>query len=446
MRYIPSSPDERAEMLQAIGLESIDQLFQVIPEPLRLREPLNLLPPQSEIEVLKRLGDLAARNATPETHGVFLGAGAYHHWRPSLIDALISRSEFSTAYTPYQPEVAQGTLQAIFEYQTMICQLTGMDVANASLYDGSTALAEAILMAERITRRKKILMAASVHPEYQAVTRSYTKTLGLELEAIPYHSTTGQLDLASAAVDESVAAVVVQSPNFFGCLENIEAAAQAAHRTKALLIAVVTEAISLGCCRSPGEQGADIVAGEGQSLGVPVSFGGPYLGVFATRQEYLRQMPGRLVGQAYDHQGRRGFVLTLSTREQHIRRERATSNICTNQGLIMLMATIYLATMGPRGLREVAWQNVQKSAYAARRIAALNGYECRFSGPRFNEFVVKTRRPVQDTLAHLRQKNIVGGLPLSGFYPELTDCLLVCVTEMNTRAEIDDLVNQLDQL
>jgi len=443
MRYIPNSPDERAEMLQTIGLESIDQLFHAIPEPLKLREPLKLPPAQSELEILSWLGDLAARNATTENHRVFLGAGAYHHYRPSVIDALISRSEFSTAYTPYQPEIAQGTLQAIFEYQTLICQLTGMEVANASLYDGSTALAEAVLMAERITHRRKIRMAASVHPEYQAVVRSYTRTLGLELETIPYDGVSGQLDRASLSVDESVAAVVVQSPNFFGCIEDLKTVAGAAHEFQALLIAVVAEPISLGILRSPGEQGADIVVGEGQSFGVPVSFGGPYLGLFATRQEFLRQMPGRLAGQAFDQEGRRGFVLTLSTREQHIRREKATSNICTNQGLIMLMATIYLATMGPQGLKEVAWQNVQKAAYAAHRIGALDGYHCRFSGPRFHEFVLKTKRPVQETLTRLRAKNIIGGLPLGRFYPELNDCLLVCVTEVNTRGEIDEYVSQL---
>ncbi|MBI3952101.1 MAG: aminomethyl-transferring glycine dehydrogenase subunit GcvPA [Acidobacteria bacterium] len=446
MRYIPSSPEERAEMLRLIGAESVEQLFHTIPEPLRLKEPLNLPRPQSEVELLRFLQNLTSGNATTESHSVFLGAGAYYHYRPTHIDALISRAEFLTSYTPYQPEVSQGTLQAIFEYQTMICQLTGMEVANASLYDGSTALAEAVLMAERLTHRKRILMAASVHPEYQEVVRCYTQTLGLKLETLRYDSVSGQLDLNSLAVDDSVAAVVVQSPNFFGHIEDLEAASGAAHRAKALMVTVVVEPISLGLLRSPGEQGADIVAGEGQSFGVPVSFGGPYLGLFATQKEYVRQMPGRLAGQAFDHEGRRGFVLTMSTREQHIRREKATSNICTNQGLIMLMATIYLATMGPQGLSELAAQNVQKAAYAASRIAALEGYECRFRGPRFNEFVIKTRRPVGETLARLQEKKILGGLALSRFYPELSDCMLVCVTELNSRQEIDQYVTQLADL
>ncbi len=446
MRYIPNSPDERADMLRTIGLDSVEQLFQAIPESLRRRESLNLPPAQSEIELLKFLNALASRNATTESHLVFLGAGAYHHYRPAHIDALISRSEFLTSYTPYQPEITQGTLQAIFEYQTMICQLTGLEVANASLYDGSTALAEAVLMAHRVTNRRRVLLGATIHPEYQAVVRGYTQTLGLELETIPYDPASGQLALNSVKLDESVAAVVAQSPNFFGVLEDLEAASQAAHQVKSLMIDVVAEPISLGLVRSPGDQGVDIVAGEGQSFGVPVSFGGPYLGLFATRQEYVRQMPGRLAGQAFDHDGRRGFVLTMSTREQHIRREKATSNICTNQGLIMLMATIYLATMGRQGLKELAWQNVQKSAYALNQIAALKGYESRFSGPRFNEFVVRTRRPVEETLARLREKRIIGGLALGRSYPELSDSLLVCVTEMTTRQEIDEFVRQLSEM
>jgi glycine dehydrogenase subunit 1 len=446
MRYIPSSPDERAEMLREIGLETVAHLFRSIPGPLRLREPLDLPPPQSEADLLRYLRELAARNATPGTHAIFLGAGAYHHFIPAHIDTLISRSEFYTSYTPYQPEISQGTLQAIFEYQTMICQITGMDVANASLYDGSTAMAEAILMAARVTGRPKMLLAASTHPHYREVARTYTRTLGIDLSPLDYDPTTGGVDPRSVQVDDSVAAVVVQSPNFFGCVEDIEPFARAAHAAGALMVVVITEPISLGLLQSPGAAGADIVAGEGQSFGIPISFGGPYLGLFATREKFLRQMPGRLAGQAFDQHGRRGFVLTLSTREQHIRREKATSNICTNQGLFMLMATIYLATMGRRGLQEVARQNLQKAAYAADQIARLKGYQLRFTGPRFNEFVVKTRRPVAETLEHLQQKKIVGGLALDRFHPELTDCLLVCLTEMMPRAEIDRFVAALDEL
>ncbi|MDW8239608.1 MAG: aminomethyl-transferring glycine dehydrogenase subunit GcvPA [Acidobacteriota bacterium] len=446
MRYIPISPDEQADMLAAIGLQTIDQLFSSVPPSLRLQEPLNLPPAHSEIELLRRLTIMAARNATSETFSIFLGAGAYHHYRPAHIDALITRSEFLTSYTPYQPEISQGTLQAIFEYQTLVCQLTGMEVANASLYDGSTAVTEAILMAHRLTRRRRVLVAASVHPEYREVARTLTQTLGLEIELIPYNRTTGQLDLGAVRLDASVAAVVAQSPNFFGVLENLEAISHAAHQVSALMVSAVAEPISLGLVRTPGEQGADIVAGEGQSLGIPLSFGGPYLGLFATRQEFIRQMPGRLAGEAYDHHGRRGFVLTLSTREQHIRREKATSNICTNQGLMMLIATIWMASLGRQGMKEIAWQNVQKASYAAQRIAALDGYERRFTGPHFNEFVVKTRRPVSETLARLQEDRIIGGLPLGRFYPELSDCLLVCVTEMNRREEIDQLVNCFDQM
>lgn len=446
MRYIPTSPKEQAEMLAAIGLQSIDQLFSTVPESLRLKEPLNLPPAHSEIELLRRLTLMAARNATSETFSMFLGAGAYHHYRPSHIDALITRSEFLTSYTPYQPEISQGTLQAIFEYQTLVCQLTGMEVANASLYDGSTAVTEAILMAHRLTRRRRVLVGASVHPEYRQVAQALTQTLGLEIELIPYEPTTGQLDISAVTLDASVAAVVVQSPNFFGVLEDLEAIGQAIHQVNGLLVSAVTEPISLGLIRTPGEQGSDIVAGEGQSLGIPLSFGGPYLGLFATRQEFIRQMPGRLAGQAYDQQGRRGFVLTLSTREQHIRREKATSNICTNQGLMMLIATIWMASLGRQGMKDIAWQNVQKAGYAAQRIAALDGYERRFTGPCFNEFVIRTRRPVSHTLARLQEHRIIGGFPLGRFYPELSDCLLVCVTEMNQREEIDQFVNRLEEL
>jgi glycine dehydrogenase subunit 1 len=446
MRYIPSSPDERAEMLRQIGLETTDQLFRAVPESLKLTGPLDLPPPQSEADLLRYLRGLAARNAVPGAYAAFLGAGAYHHFIPSHVDALISRSEFYTSYTPYQPEISQGTLQAIFEYQTMICQLTGMDVANASLYDGSTALAEAVLMAARLTRRQKVLVAASVHPEYREVARTYTKTLDIELSPVAYDSATGGVDPRALRVDDSVAAVVVQSPNFFGTVEDVNPLAQAAQAAGALMVVVVGEPISLGLLQSPGAAGADIVAGEGQSFGVPVSFGGPYLGLFATREKFIRQMPGRLAGQAFDQEGRRGFVLTLSTREQHIRREKATSNICTNQGLIMLMATIYLATMGRRGLQEVAQQNVQKAAYAADHIARLKGYQLRFAGPRFNEFVVKTRRPAEETLKQLQQQNIIGGLALGPFYPELKDCVLMCVTETTARADIDRLVSALAEL
>jgi glycine dehydrogenase subunit 1 len=446
MRYIPNSPTERAEMLREIGCPTVEALFRSIPEKFRLRAPLRLPPAHSEAELLKFFRELAARNAAATEYALFLGAGAYHHFIPSVVDALISRAEFFTVYTPYQPEIAQGTLQALFEYQTLVCQLTGMDVANASLYDGSTALAEAVLMAERVTRRRDILMARSVHPEYQEVVRTYTRTLGMNIRVLDYDSETGSLPVHALAPTAETAAVIVQSPNFFGVIEDIEAVAQRAHEVGALLIVAITEPISLGLLRPPGELGADIVVGEGQSFGIPLSFGGPYLGFFATRERFVRQMPGRIVGQTSDSQGRRGFVMTLATREQYIRREKATSNICTSQELCALMATIYLSTLGPRGLREVAEQNVQKAAYLARELARQSGFRLRFSGSHFNEFVVHSDRPVARVLEKLRERKILGGLPLERYYPELRECFLVCVTEMITRPMLDAYLCALDEL
>src|SRR5438874_167970 len=331
-------------MLQQIGVASIENLFDSIPENLRLREHLNVPAAMSELELLKRFQEMGERNQAARRTS-FLGGGAYSHYIPTIVDHLISRSEFFTAYTPYQPEISQGTLQAIFEFQTLVCQLTGMDVANASMYDGSTALAEAVLMAERITRRKKVITSAAVHPEYLEVVDTYVQHYGIELQRVETDAQTGLIsDEGLKALDDQTAALVVQSPNFFGCIEDVRALAERAHAVGALLIVAVTESISFGFLRSAGACGADIVVAEGQSFGVPVSFGGPYVGLFATRDKYARQLPGRLVGEAFDKQGRRGFVLTLATREQHIRREKATSNICTNDGLIALVATIYLET------------------------------------------------------------------------------------------------------
>ena len=387
MRYIPNSPEERQEMLRGLGLDSAEELFDSIPADIILREPLKTPAALSEIELLERFEAMAARSAAARRPS-FLGAGAYSHYAPTIIDSLIQRSEFFTAYTPYQPEISQGTLQAIFEFQTLVCQLTGMDVANASMYDGSTAMAEAVLMAERVTRRPRVLVSAAVHPEYLRVAETYVAHAGVELGRIEVDEETGRTS-TEAALDDKVAAVVVQSPNFFGCVEDLKAFADRVHAAGALLVVVVTEAASFGLLRSPGACGADIVVAEGQSFGVPVSYGGPYVGLFATRERYARQIPGRLAGLAYDREGRRGFVLTLATREQHIRREKATSNICTNEGLIALAATIYMTTMGRRGLQEVAAQCAQKAAYARRRIAALEGYSVPYPAPVFNEFVVR---------------------------------------------------------
>ena len=427
-------------MLDSIGLKSADELFDSIPDNLLLRRQLNTPAALSESELLTRFEQMGARNAGARRIS-FLGGGAYSHYIPTIVDHIISRSEFFTAYTPYQPEISQGTLQTIFEFQTLVCQLTGMEVANASMYDGSTALAEAVLMAERITRRSKVISAGSVHPQYLEVVETYVQHAGIHLELIPFDEKTGQCGEALAsAIDDQTAAVVVQSPNFFGCVEDLKVLADAAHARGALLIVAITEAISLGLLKSPGDCGADIVIAEGQSFGVPLSFGGPYVGLFATRERYARQIPGRLVGEAFDKNGRRGFVLTLATREQHIRREKATSNICTNEGLIALAATVYLETMGRRGIQEVAYQCAQKAAYAAKQIADIPGFSLPFTAPVFNEFVVRSPLPARELLAKLgREKAIDGGLALSRFMANRANDFVVCATETNTREQIDAL-------
>lgn len=441
MRYIPNSPEERDEMLAVIGLEKADDLFRSIPKEVQLGRKLNVTDPLAESEVMAAMESMAAKN-TAVTKPSFLGAGVYSHFSPTVVDHLIQRSEFFTSYTPYQPEISQGTLQYIFEFQTLVCQLTGMEVANASMYDGSTAVAEAYLMAQRVTRRNKIVVATSVHPEYREVARTYTQHGDAEIVEVAYDATSGTLTDTST-LDDKTAALVVQSPNFFGCVEDLKTLSEKAHAVGALLVVVVTEAISFGLLKSPGECGADIVVGEGQSWGVPMSFGGPHVGIFATQEKYVRQMPGRLCGVAYDKNGNRGFVLTLSTREQHIRREKATSNICTNQGLIALAATIYMETMGKKGLQEVAEQNAQKSAYAKSQIAGIDGYSIPFSSPTFNEFVVRGPRPATEILDSVREKGVIGGLALSKYYGGHDNDFLVCVTETNSREQIDKLVAAL---
>jgi glycine dehydrogenase subunit 1 len=443
MRYIPNSPGERRSMLSDIGLERIEDLFDQIPEQLKLKEPLGIGAPMSEPELLEYFRGLASQNGID--HQSFLGAGAYSHFIPVIIDSLISRAEFFTAYTPYQPELSQGTLQYTFEFQTMICQLTGMDVANASMYDGSTAAAEAVLMAHRVTRRDKFIVADSLHPQYREVISAYTQNLGFTLNDIR-HTESGTVDPDALGLDNQTAAIVVQSPNFFGCVEDLAALAEAAHEAGALLIVAVTEPMSLGLLKPPGHCGADIVAGETQSFGIPLSFGGPYCGLFTSREKYVRQMPGRLVGEAYDDQGRRGYVLTLATREQHIRREKATSNICTNQGLFALMATVYLATMGKRGVREVAQQNLQKAHYAASEISKLDGFDLRFTAPFFNEFVIRAPKPARQVNEMLLRKKIVGGVALDRHYSGMDDSMLICVTETAKKEAIDSLVDALAEI
>lgn len=428
-------------MLEFVGLRSADELFRSIPADVQLGRQLNVTDPLAEPEVIAAMEGLAAKN-TAASKPSFLGAGVYSHYSPTIVDHLIQRSEFFTSYTPYQPEISQGTLQYIFEFQTLVCQLTGMEVANASMYDGSTAMAEAYLMAQRVTRRNKIVVATSVHPEYREVARTYTQHGDADIVEAAFDHESGRL-ADTSLLDDQTAALVIQSPNFFGCIEDVQALADAAHAVGALLVVVVNEAISFGLLKSPGECGADIVVGEGQSWGVPMSFGGPHLGLFATREKYVRQMPGRLCGIAYDKNGNRGFVLTLSTREQHIRREKATSNICTNQGLIALAATIYMEAMGKKGLQEVAEQNAQKAAYARQRIATIDGFSIPFSSPTFNEFVVRGPKPAAEILESVREKGVVGGLALSKYYGGHENDFLVCVTETNSKEEIDRLVQAL---
>ena len=442
--YIPNTDADRARMLDVVGVRSVEELFDVIPADKRY-PGLALPAPLSEIEVRRLLQDLAERNADLNHHPCFLGAGAYHHFVPSVVDHIVSRGEFYTAYTPYQPEVSQGTLTSIYEFQTMVCALTGMDVANASVYDGATALAEAGLMAARVTRRSRLLVASSSHPTHRRVLRTYTQGMGIDIQEVRY-SDDGSVDAchAEGLLDDGVAALMVQNPNFLGCLEDLAILSDLAHAVGALLV-VSVDPIALGLFKAPGDVGADIVVGEGQSLGSPPSYGGPYLGLFACREKYLRQMPGRLVGMTTDAQGRRGFVLTLQPREQHIRRENATSNICSNEALVALAAAVYMAVMGKQGLRQVAELSYHKAHYAAGGIAALNGYE-RLLGSFFKEFVI--RAPLLPSVVNRRllDRGMIGGYDLTADYAELGRCLLFCVTEMNTRNEIDGLVEALKEI
>jgi glycine dehydrogenase subunit 1 len=437
MRYLPSSAADRSQMLEATGHKSIEELFAQIPEALRLRGPLNIPGPLSEQELMEFFRELASRSS--REYVSLLGAGAYSHYRPVAIDSLLCRGEFFTAYTPYQAEIAQGTLQAMFEFQTLVTQLTGMEVANASLYDGSTAAMEAVLMALRVSKRARVVLARTVHPEYRQVVETYVQHQGIEIVEAPYAGT-GQVDAQGleSLVTPETAAVVIQSPNFFGTLERVATIAEIAHRKNALLVVTITEPLSLAIVKPPAE--ADIVCGEAQSFGVPVSYGGPYVGFLATKEKFIRQMPGRLVGETVDSEGRRGFTLTLATREQHIRREKATSNICTNQSLCALAVTIYLCLMGKKGLETLAEHNLAKAHYAARQLRTLQGVTTPFSGPFFNEFVVKTPISANHLLEKLRGEKIVGGLNLETFYPELKDHLLLCLTETVKREAIDRMV------
>ena len=438
MRYLPKSDAERRAILDELGLASIDDLFASIPEDCRLGRPLDVPGPLSEKEIIDYFRARAAENAAGYTS--FLGAGVYNHLRSVVADSLLQRGEFLTSYTPYQPEISQGTLQAIFEFQTLMCQLTRQEVANASMYDGSTATAEAAMMAARLTGRQRLVVSRALHPEYRQVVDTYARDLGLEVVETPFDGKTGQTDLAAvqAAVNEATAAVIVQSPNFLGVLEPVPQIAEAAHQAGALLVVAIVEAVSLGAVRAPAE--ADIVAMEAQSLGLAPSFGGPFAGVIATREKFVRQMPGRLAGQTTDGEGRRGFVLTLATREQHIRREKATSNICTNQALCALAVTMHLALLGKEGLREMAAQNLAKVRYAVAEFEKLPGVQRAFSAPFFNEAALEFPRSVRMINHELQRERIIGPLPLGPFFPEQTKRGLLCVTEMHSRQDVDRLV------
>lgn len=440
--YISNTEEQKNEMLAQIGVKSMEDLFADIPEEVRLKRELELPGALSELEVMDHMQQLAAENRNLDTYTCFLGAGAYDHYIPSVVGHLTSRSEFYTAYTPYQPEISQGTLQAIFEYQTMICHLTGMEVANASMYDGATALAEAASMACQATRRKEVLVARTVHPESREVLNTYARFNGSQV--VEYGYSDGKIDFTDleGKISANTAAVILQTPNFFGVIENVKEAAELAHKNKALLI-VSCDPISLALLKSPGELGADIVVGEGQSLGNSLSFGGPYLGFFAATKELMRKMPGRIVGETVDKNGKRGFVLTIQTREQHIRREKATSNICSNQALNALTATIYLSTLGKQGMKQVASLCAQKAHYTYEQLVGTGVFAPAFSAPFFKEFVVKYNGDITELNKKLLEHKIIGGYDLGRDYPEFSNHWLVAVTEKRTKEQIDMLVGKV---
>jgi glycine dehydrogenase subunit 1 len=439
MRYIPNASEDVREMLETIGIDSIDRLFDSIPDDVKLGRLLDVPGPWSEIEIRRSLTAMGFRNVRTDDKPSFLGGGVYLHHQPACIDQLLLRSEFLTAYTPYQPEVSQGTLQSIFEYQTHQCMLTGLDVANASLYDGSTAFVEGVLLAQRVMPKKnKVVIAKSIHPMYRETLVTYVQNLGLEIVEVGM-AADGRVDLAAlkAASDENTFGVAIQSPNFFGVLEDYDAVSAIADAIKVRKIAVVAEASSLGIVSPPGKHGFDIAVGEGQAWGIPMSFGGPYVGFMAVRDDLKRHMPGRLVGETVDVDGRKAYVLTLATREQHIRRAKATSNICTNQALIALAANMYLSLLGRKGLREVASQCLQKAAYLRGKLVATGKVELPFSAPVYNEFTIRTKRPARELLAALAAEGILGGVALDTWYPDRPNDYIAAVTEMNTVADMD---------
>jgi glycine dehydrogenase subunit 1 len=441
MRYTPHTEADKEQMLRTIGLSRIEELIEHIPRSLREKAKISLPEGLTEVAVKRRMAALAAKNASAQDWSFFLGGGIYHHAIPSAVDAIISRSEFSTSYTPYQPEVSQGTLTAMYEFQTLICQLTGMEVANAGVYDGASAAAEAVLMARRIQDgRSRVLVSRALHPQYRSVIATYLKNLdGVELVEIPFtKSGATDAEFLAGALDDKVMCVVAGYPNFFGVIEDLAPLRAACDRSGALLVTVTSEPLSLALLKPPGAWGVDIAVGEGQSLGVPMTLGGPGFGFFAARQKFLRNLPGRLVGETVDGEGRRGFVLTLSTREQHIRREKATSNICTSQSLCALAATVYMSVLGKQGMRRIAEVNAARAHRARERLIKEAGLVPAFSGPFFNEFVLKVDGWTKRRSRFISNR-IVPGIPLSEWYPELEDSLLICVTEMNEEEEIEKL-------
>lgn len=442
MPYIPNTHLEQQRMLDAIGIDDIDDLFEPIPEQLKLQRPLNIPGPLSEMDLAKFTKQISKRNINIDDYICFLGAGIYDHYIPATVPEIIGRSEFYTSYTPYQPELSQGNLQSIFEFQTLICRLTGMEVANASMYDGATALAEAAIMASSITGRNEWLISDCIHPAYRETMHTYAWATGCTIIEEGRAGIKTDIRKLYSRISKNTACVVIQNPNFFGTIEDITYAAELAHNNGALFIACV-DLISLGLLKPPGQVDADICVGEGQSLGIHPSFGGPLLGFFSCKKKYIRQMPGRIVGATVDAVGKRGYALTLQTREQHIRRERATSNICTNEALNALAATVYLSTLGKSGLKHIAHLCLQKAHYAAESISDLPGYEMPFKASFIKEFVIKANKPVQEINRSLIKKNIIGGLDLGKFYPDLKDHMLLCVTEKRTVEEINSLVEGL---
>ncbi|MBI5903118.1 MAG: aminomethyl-transferring glycine dehydrogenase subunit GcvPA [Deltaproteobacteria bacterium] len=448
MPYIPHTEKDIERILKAVGASSVEDLLGALPSRLRLAKDLDLPKGISEQELAGVLKDLSSRNSTTREYASFLGAGAYNHYIPAVVDSLISRSEFYTSYTPYQPEVSQGTLQAIFEYQTLVCQLTSMDVSNASLYDGASAVAEAVLMARRITGKDAVLLSSALHPEYRETVRTYMAGASDHVSEVFYCTEAGRTlpEAVEAALTGDTACLVVQHPNFFGSLEDVEALSRVIHAKKGLLIVVTNEAVSFGLLKPPGEMNCDIAVGDNQSFGNPLSYGGPYLGFMATKSEFVRQMPGRIVGQTVDKNGKRAFCLTFATREQHIRRERATSNICTNHGLCALSAAVHLVSLGATGLKQLAVHNLFKANYLKEGLRATKGVDIAFSSPVFNEFTIRVDKDPEGVLKALLKKKIMGGVSLKRLYPELDRHILVAATEMNSKEDIDRFVSEIGKL